>query len=174
MTSRAISVYDSPVHGKGIIANRPIRKGDWLIEYRGKIMAWDDANAVHPHDPEQPNHTFIFDLNNGYVIDAWYGKCAAKWMNHSCVPNVVAELTDDNEVWLVAKRDIKAGEELFFDYGLTIEGLSMEEFDEEAKNYECRCGHPDCRRTMLAFPKGYVPPHKRKAKQVPAKKGRKL
>lgn len=149
---KSIKVYSSPVHGKGVIATHPIRKGTPIIQYRGKIMTWEKALDVHPHNPDEPNHTFIFDLNNGYVIDAWYGNCAAKWLNHSCDPNVHAEISDgllQPQVWLLAKRDIKIGEELCFDYGLEIEG---EEITEELrKDYECRCGSPNCRGTMLSL-----------------------
>lgn len=154
MSAYSISVYNSPVHGRGIRAIRPIAKREWIIEYRGKVMTEERANELHPHDPKQPNHTFIFTLGNGKVIDAWYGKCAAKWMNHSCDPNVEAEIVDTKvgrQVWLRALRDIRVGEELFFDYGLT---LPPEDYEEAVANgdYECRCGAKNCRGTMLANP----------------------
>lgn len=45
----------------------------------------------HPHDPEQPNHTFYFSLEDGRVIDANVGGNAARWINHSCKPNCEAD-----------------------------------------------------------------------------------
>ena len=36
-------VRQSPVHGKGVFALRPIAAGERIIEYRGERITWDEA-----------------------------------------------------------------------------------------------------------------------------------
>ena len=72
------------------------------------------------------------------------------WANHSCKPNCEA-LEEDfgktTRVFLYAKKNIDAGDELFYDYGLVVEGKQTKKLKKE---YECRCGQKNCRKTMLA------------------------
>lgn len=144
---RRTQVRDSGVHGKGVYAVRSLHAGDTVLEYRGEIITWQEALDRHPHDPSQPNHTFYFHLDDGHVIDGKYQGNSAKWINHSCAPNLEAE-QDGNRVFLKALRDIAPGEELFFDYGLVIDSRITPSLK---KDYACWCGSPDCRGTMLAI-----------------------
>ncbi len=144
---RRTQVRDSGVHGKGVYAIRHLHQGDTVLEYRGEIITWQEALDRHPHDPSQPNHTFYFHLDDGHVIDGKYQGNSAKWINHSCAPNLEAE-QDGNRVFLKALRDIAPGEELFFDYGLVIDSRITPSLK---KDYACWCGSPDCRGTMLAI-----------------------
>jgi SET domain-containing protein len=145
--SRRIQVRRSGVHGKGVFALRPIAAGTRLIQYKGQLISWPEALRRHPHDPAQPNHTFYFHVDDGHVIDANVGGNAARWINHACDPNCEAALLDDGRVFIEARRDIEAGEELFYDYGLTIDLRYTAKLKQE---YACRCGSPNCRGTMLA------------------------
>jgi hypothetical protein len=52
-------------------------------------------------------------------------------------------------VTIVALRDIPAGEELFYDYGLVIDGRVTKTL---RRQYQCLCGSSTCRGTMLALP----------------------
>ena len=143
---RRLQVRKSGVHGKGVFAVQPIRKGETFIEYTGEVIGWPEALRRHPHDPDQPDHTFYFHLDDERVIDGLVGGNASRWINHSCAPNCEAE-DDSGRVWLKALRNIKVGEELFFDYGLVIE----ERYTPALKRrFECRCGAKTCRGTMLA------------------------
>ena len=144
--SRRIQVRKSGVHGKGMFALQAIAAGTRLIEYTGERIDWDVAMDRHPHDPSQPNHTFYFSLDDGRVIDANVGGNASRWINHSCDPNCEADETD-GRVFIQALRDLQPGEELFYDYGLVIDERYTPKLKKE---YECRCGAPNCRRTMLA------------------------
>ena len=83
------------------------------------------------------------------VIDGKVGGNASKWINHSCAPNVEAD-DESGQVYLLALRNIKVGDELFFDYGLVIDERYTPALK---KRFECRCGAKSCRGTMLA-PKG--------------------
>ena len=142
---RRTRVGESGVHGKGVYAVRPIKAGDTVLEYRGEIITWRKALARHPHDLSQPNHTFYFHLDDGHVIDAKYGGNTAKWINHSCEPNLEAS-QNGYRVFLKALRDIDPGEELFYDYSLIIEGRKTAKVKKE---HACLCGAPNCRKTML-------------------------
>lgn len=145
-SGKRIQVRRSGIHGRGVFAIQPIDTGSTVIEYKGEIITWDEALRRHPHDPDQPNHTFYFHLDDGHVIDGKYQGNSARWINHSCDPNVEAE-QDGNRVFLKALRPIAPGEELFFDYGLVIDARLTAKLKRE---YACWCGASNCRGTMLA------------------------
>jgi uncharacterized protein len=148
LTERLIEVRKSGVHGKGMYALRDIPRGQILIEYQGRIITWKVALKRHPHDPSQPNHTFYFSLEDGRVIDGNDMGNDARWINHACAPNCEAdEDEENNRVWIKALRDIKKGEELFYDYGLVIDEPYTKKLKAE---YQCLCGAKKCRGTMLA------------------------
>src|SRR5258706_10525699 len=147
---RSIAVRRSGIHGMGVFALRPIKKGERIIEYKGEVIDWDEAERRHPHDPEQPNHTFYFTLDDEYVIDGNVGGNSSRWINHSCHPNCEAELVEGRgrlRVFIGARRDIKRGEELFFDYELVIDEPHTRQLK---KDFACWCGSSNCRGTMLA------------------------
>ena len=143
---RRIQVRRSGVHGKGVFALQPIPAGEVILEYVGEIIKWPEALRRHPHDPSDPNHTFYFTIDDGQVIDANVGGNASRWINHACEPNCEAD-QDGSRVFIKALRDLMPGEELFYDYGLVIDERYTPALK---KQYECRCGSPVCRRTMLA------------------------
>jgi SET domain-containing protein len=146
MSSRRIAVRRSGVHGKGVFALEPIAAGERLIEYKGERISWKEALRRHPHNPDEPNHTFYFALDSGKVIDGKVNGNSARWINHSCAPNCEAEEIDGH-VYVHALHDIAEGEELFYDYGLVIDARQTKKLKKE---YECRCGSRKCRGTMLA------------------------
>ncbi|MEO7244105.1 MAG: SET domain-containing protein-lysine N-methyltransferase [Rubrivivax sp.] len=129
-----------------MFALRDIPAGEQIMEYIGEIIDWPEALRRHPHDPDDPHHTFCFSLEDGTVIDAAHGGNAARWINHSCDPNCEAD-EEDGRVFIKALRDLRPGDELFYDYGLVID----ERYTQTLKRqYGCRCGAADCRGTMLA------------------------
>jgi uncharacterized protein len=99
-----IQARKSGVHGKGVFALVPIAKGEDVIEYTGKIITWKQAQAQHPHNPKEPNHTFFFHIDEQRVIDGLYGNIA-RWINHSCAPNCEAD-EDEGRVFIKALRSI--------------------------------------------------------------------
>lgn len=143
---RRVQVRRSGVHGKGVFAVAPIPAGQTIIEYVGERITWKEALRRHPHDPAQPNHTFYFHIDDQHVIDANVGGNAARWINHACDTNCEAD-EQDGRVFIKAVRDIQPGEELFYDYGLVIEGRLTAKLKSE---YPCHCGSPHCRGTLLA------------------------
>lgn len=143
---RRVQVRKSGVHGKGVFALQPILSGETVIEYIGEVITWKEALRRHPHDPEQPNHTFYFHIDEKHVIDANVGGNAARWINHACDTNCEAD-EDDGRVFIKATRDIAPGEELFYDYGLVIDEKLTKKLKKE---YPCHCGSEQCRGTLLA------------------------
>jgi hypothetical protein len=80
------------------------------------------------------------------VIDALHGGNSSRWINHSCDPNCEAD--EENErVFIKALRNIKAGEELNYDYGLIIDEPYTKKLLAE---YPCWCGAKNCRGTLLS------------------------
>lgn len=124
----------------------PIARDELIIEYTGEVIGWPEALRRHPHDPEDPNHTFYFSLDGGKVIDAKVGGNSSRWINHACEPNCQADETD-GRVFIRALRDLQPGDELFYDYGLVLDERQTAKLK---KQYACRCGSPACRGTMLA------------------------
>ena len=143
---RRIQVRRSGIHGKGVFAVQPLAEGEAVIEYTGEIISWREALRRHPHDPGDPNHTFYFHIDDKHVIDAKHGGNAARWINHACSPNCEAD-EQAGRVFIRALRNIGAGEELFYDYGLSVDERYTAKLK---KQYACRCGTRGCRGTLLA------------------------
>ena len=151
---RRIQVRRSGVHGKGVFALQPIAEGEVIIEYLGERISWQEAQRRHPHDPAQPNHTFYFEIDAEHVIDASVGGNAARWINHCCDPNCWAD-EQGGRIFITALRHITPGEELHYDYGLTV----AERYTPRLKaEYACHCGAPQCRGTLLAPKRGWSLP----------------
>jgi SET domain-containing protein len=148
--NRRIQTRRSGVHGKGVFAVQPIAEGETLIEYVGEIISWPEAQARHPHDPGSPNHTFYFHVDEDHVIDALYGGNSSRWINHACDPNCEAE-EQNGRIFIKALRNIEAGEELNYDYGLIIDERYTPKLKAE---YPCWCGSAKCRGTLLAPKRG--------------------
>ena len=135
----------SDVHGNGVFAVDDLAEGETLIEYKGEVISWKEALRRHPHDPSQPNHTFYFHIDDGRVIDGNVNGNAARWINHSCEPNCEADEVD-GRVYIKALRNIAAGEELNYDYGLIIDEPYTPKLLAE---FPCWCGSENCRGTLL-------------------------
>jgi SET domain-containing protein len=88
----------------------------------------------------------LFAEDDDVVIDAAVGGNAARWINHSCAPNCDAVI-EDKRIWIYAIRDIRAGEELAYDYQLQ---LDTRHTPAAKKMYACSCGSRRCRGTLLA------------------------
>jgi SET domain-containing protein len=155
-SGRRIQTRRSGVHGKGVFAVQDIAAGDTIIEYLGEIITWPEAQARHPHDPDQPNHTFYFHIDENHVIDGLVGGNSSRWINHACEPNCEAQ-EQDRRIFIKALRDIAPGEELNFDYGLVIDERYTPKLKAE---YPCWCGATSCRGTLLA-------PKRRSSKKSP-------
>ncbi|HVY06109.1 MAG TPA: SET domain-containing protein-lysine N-methyltransferase [Burkholderiales bacterium] len=138
-------VRNSVIHGKGVFARALIRRGTRIIEYRGMRSTIEAELKKDVLDPENPHHTFLFELSDGSAIEAGIRGNSARWINHGCRPNCEA-IEEDGRVFIHAKRTIQPGEELTYDYQLTVPGRVSAR---TKKLYACACGAKTCRGTML-------------------------
>lgn len=143
---RRIVVRNSPVHGRGVFVLTKITAGEPIVEYKGKLVSWRQAQRSYERSSTADGHTFFFDLNDGRVIDGATGGNSARWLNHSCMPNCEAE-QQGSRVFIRAIRDIEEGRELFIDYQLTVAGRQSAAVK---RIYACCCVSRRCRGTMLA------------------------
>ena len=164
-SGRRIQMRRSDVHGNGVFALQDLAEGETLIEYKGEVISWKEALRRHPHDPAQPNHTFYFHIDDGRVIDGNVKGNDARWINHSCEPNCEADEVD-GRVYIKALRNISAGEELNYDYGLIIDEPYTPKLLSE---FPCWCGSEQCRGTLLT-PKDDEKKKKKKARKAEKKK----
>ena len=150
--ARLISARRSGIHGKGVFALQDIPKGTTLCEYIGKQLTHAEADAKYAGNVGT-GHTFLFTLNDDYIIDANQGGGVARWINHSCKPNakawVIEHETGDpkkDRVMIEAKRDIKKGEEITYNYGIV---LDLPYTKELKALWPCHCGAKNCTGTLL-------------------------
>lgn len=142
----------SPIHGNGVFAAVDLPAGETLIEYQGTRITHAQADRRYAGGSET-GHTFLFTLNERYIIDANVDGNDARWINHSCAPNCQAVLHEDpgsdrrlDRVMIESLRPIKAGEELTYDYGIRLEERHTPRLK---KIWACLCGAPNCTGTML-------------------------
>jgi len=140
-----VEARNSPIHGQGVYAIAPIRKGTRVIEYLGDRISHAEADRRYDKKREDDGHTFLFIASNRTVIDAGIDGNAARFINHHCDPNCETVI-ENSRVFIDAIRNIKPGEELGYDYQLTWESTDE---PEELALYQCRCGAKKCRGTML-------------------------
>lgn len=141
--SEYCEVRDSEIHGRGVYAAKAIPKNQRIVEYVGERISKKASerrgNAQHKHSQETGNAAvYIFTLNEKYDLDGNLPWNIARLINHSCSPNCEAQI-DRMRIFIYALRDIKAGEELTFDYGFDVDCY---------EDHPCRCGQKNC--------KGYI------------------
>ena len=151
-SKRKIQRRKSSIHGNGVFATAAIAKGDRVVRYKGLLRAHQDVDAEYAEIDEN-GHTFLFTLNDDYVIDANVDGNVARWINHSCAPNCEAVLHENgngkrhkDKVFIEATRDIAPGEELSYNYGIVL----AEPHTAALKQlWACRCGAENCSGTLL-------------------------
>ena len=153
VTSSLVEVRNSPVHGRGVFAVAPIRKGTRILEYLGDRVSHEAADKRYEDHDESDNHTFLFIVDKKTVIDAGVGGNDARFINHQCEGNCESVI-ENCRVFIDAARDIEFGQELGYDYEIGREKDDPPNVDEI---YACRCGSPRCRGTMLWSAKKSAP-----------------
>ena len=124
-------VSKSRMDGTGVFAARGIKRGEIILNIKG-----------------EPKHWIVKDKKSSEAGPNWIGLGKNLWLdvrepavflNHSCAPNAGIR----GRVQLVALKDIKAGEEIHFDYSVT----------EEDKLWEmnCKCGTSLCRKKIKSI-----------------------
>ncbi|KAI1305369.1 Histone-lysine N-methyltransferase EHMT2 [Halotydeus destructor] len=128
--------------GWGVRPLRDIAKGTFVCEYVGEIISDSEADR-------REEDSYLFDLDNKdgetYCLDARYYGNVARFINHRCEPNLtpVKVFIDHQDlsfprIALFANRDIKAYEELGFDYGEKFWIIKY-------KMFLCECAAASCK-----------------------------
>ncbi|XP_073532291.1 N-lysine methyltransferase KMT5A isoform X2 [Phyllobates terribilis] len=111
--------------GRGVIATQNFQRGEFVVEYHGDLIETTDAKrreALYAEDSSTGCYMYYFQyLNKTYCVDATKEtNRLGRLINHSKNGNCHTKLHDINNIphlILIASRDIKAGEELLYDYG---------------------------------------------------------
>jgi SET domain-containing protein len=148
-TTQPFVIRRSAIQGRGAFATRLIRRGQRVIEYTGERIDNDEADRRYDDEKMGRHHTFLFIVDDDTVVDAAVGGNDARFINHSCDPNLEA-VVEGKRIFIYALRTIRPGEELAYDY--QYERFTTHTEDDE-KFYACRCGAPNCRGTILVPPK---------------------
>lgn len=118
--------------GLGLFTEREISRGDFVMTYTGERITPDEA--------DRRGGKYLFTVSKKLVLDGKDRKHIGRYINHSCRPNCYAEIDEDERnVHIYAKRHIKAGEEITYNYG-------KEYWDEYIGPKRCRCEKCEKRR----------------------------
>lgn len=109
--------------GLGLFALAPIKKNTTIIEYIGERVSTKKSDEL--------DNRYIFSVNSRYDIDGSPRYNTARYINHSCRPNCEA-INRRGRIFIVAKKNIKEGQELTYNYGKNY-------FEGFIKEAGCRC-----------------------------------
>ena len=136
----------SDIHAAGCFTLEGIPKGTVVLEYTGERITKEEGDVRYDGRP----FTYLFGIGDGAVVIDGHGM--AMFVNHSCDPNCETDEID-GRIFIQTLRDLKAGEEITYDYWL-YDG------EDEAP---CYCGSKNCRGSM------YSPAEVKRMQRVAAK-----
>lgn len=134
-----VSVIKTEKKGFGLRANVDIAANTFLYEYVGEVI--DEGKfrqRMVKYDQEGIKHFYFMSLGKNEFIDATKKGGLARFCNHSCNPNCFIDkwvVGEKLRMGIFSKRDVKAGEELVFDYNVDRYG---------AEPQSCYCGESNC------------------------------
>jgi uncharacterized protein len=124
-----VAVLISSIDGCGTFVTQAAPRGTVILHL-------DDSRIVDPQHPLRPDNGELERhrdfLPDGTVVLMQSPEC---YINHSCDPNSFVYSAHRSR-FLLAKRDLAAGEEILIDYALNAVDGDL---------WECRCGAPNCR-----------------------------
>ena len=132
----------SHIHGWGLFTQIDFPKDSMVVEYMGETIRQCVADKREKeYEISGEGSCYMFRLDLQRIVDATTIGCMARFMNHCCQPNAYAkvisvdtELGNEKKIMIFARRDIKAGEEITYDYKFPVEDGSL----------KCTCGAPNC------------------------------
>eukprot|EP00656_Telonema_subtile_P043333 TRINITY_DN49705_c0_g1_i2.p1 TRINITY_DN49705_c0_g1~~TRINITY_DN49705_c0_g1_i2.p1 ORF type:complete len:343 (-),score=33.18 TRINITY_DN49705_c0_g1_i2:162-1190(-) len=159
-----IQVFRTSSRGWGLRCTREIQMGEFICEYIGEIITNQMAEERGRAQADGDAYLFDLDLTREEVDDITVShlKCidareygnAARFINHSCSPNLckVHVFTHQRDplithVALFALRDISPGEELAYDYEYLVGSKANRDGEEVV--VKCQCGSSQCRGRLI-------------------------
>jgi len=124
-----VRVGPSRIAGQGLFAAQNIPEGTRILPYIGERISKAESTRRLAN-----GNYYIFTFNEQYDIDGKELRNTARYINHSCDPNCDVDQTT-RAIWIVALRDIQAGEELSYNYGYDIKDYA---------EHPCTCGAKNC------------------------------
>jgi SET domain-containing protein len=109
--------------GRRLFTADPIGIGRCIVEYTGRALSEAEMYASRSK--------YLFAISRTKTIDGWENTNIARYINHSCRPNCEIEISRGC-IYVMAKRAIQSGEELFYDY-------DTEYFNAHIKPKSCLC-----------------------------------
>uniref|UniRef100_H2TK97 Euchromatic histone-lysine N-methyltransferase 1b n=1 Tax=Takifugu rubripes TaxID=31033 RepID=H2TK97_TAKRU len=143
-----LQLFRTSKKGWGVRAHQDIPQGTFVCEYVGEIISEAEAEM-------RQNDAYLFSLDDKpqdlYCIDARFYGNISRFLNHMCEPNLFAcrVFTTHQDlrfphIAFFASENIKAGEELGFDYGSHF-------WEVKSKVFNCECGSSKCRYSSAAM-----------------------
>ena len=112
---------------------------DFIFEYLGEVIPDGPfQRRRRNYDEEGIKHFYFMQLNKGEFLDATKKGNLGRFCNHSCNPNCYVDkwnVGDTIRMGIFAKRAVKAGEELTFNYNVDRYGADAQ---------PCYCGEANC------------------------------
>jgi SET domain-containing protein len=128
-----LEIVRSPIHRWGVVAAQNIPKQRYVIEYTGQLL----NRKQHKDVTSGRKHVYTYCLDDYWSLDGAVRGSGAERVNHSCDPNLYAEIKG-HRVYFYSVKRIKKGEELTVDY----------QFEYDKNPVICLCGTKKCRGTI--------------------------
>lgn len=140
--TKKLKFAKSRIHDWGLIALEPIKKDEMVIQYVGEYIRHHVADKREKrYEVQGIGSSYLFRVDDDYIIDATKKGNLARFINHSCDPNCCAKvITVENskKVAIYALKDIGMGEEVTYDY----------KFPYEEDKIRCLCGAKNCKQYL--------------------------
>lgn len=126
-----------PNAGKGLFTDVAIKKGEIIIEYTGDQLTW--AECEKRNDAQEGVNGYFFFVSKNFCIDAQntpeslgrYANDAQGYKKIEGLKNNAEYQIIKKKPYIVAKKNIKVGSEIFVSYGKEYWDVIKEYFDEQ-------------------------------------------
>ena len=134
-----LKAKDTKKYGYGVFAIKNIKKDEMCAIFGGYVVSAKDEAKF----PSKYSDTGIL-ISDQFVMSSALSKEPADNFNHSCNPNAGI----NGQIFLVAMRDIKSGEQITFDYAMCL-SYNKKHIPYFYKT-KCLCGSKNCRGFITA------------------------
>ena len=136
--SDRLTFCKSNIHGWGLLAKTSHKAGSIVTEFKGETCRSTVADMRETAYEEEGVDCYLLKQDDDTVVDCTFQGNLARFTNHSCNPNMyskIVKVDGENHIIFFARNDIKAGEELTYNY----------RFESEDGKVPCYCGAHNCR-----------------------------